>query len=66
MLERVIQLPPPPIPAEYLQPCEEPTQPIGARTQKTLVLKAEELREALALCNADKAAIKAIVDGASP
>ena len=43
-------------------PCQGPSKPVGDWTQKTLVLIADELREALDLCNADKAAIKAIVE----
>ena len=43
-------------------PCQGPSKPAGDWTQKTLVLIADELREALDLCNADKAAIKAIVE----
>ena len=62
VVERVVQLPPPKVPGELLTPCEGPSKPAGEWTQKTLVLIADELREALDLCNADKAAIKAIVN----
>lgn len=58
----MVQLPAPKVPSELLMPCEGPSKPAGEWTQKTLVLIADELREALDLCNADKAAIKAIVE----
>jgi len=35
---------------------------VGEWTQKTLVLIADEFKEALDLCNADKAAIKKILN----
>jgi hypothetical protein len=62
VVERVTQLPPPTVPKELLMPCEAPTKPEGDWTQKTLVLIADQLREALDLCNADKAAIQRIVN----
>ena len=62
VVERVVQLPPPKVPEELLMPCQGPSKPVGDWTQKTLVLIADELREALDLCNADKAAIKRVLN----
>lgn len=62
VVERVVQLPPPKVPGELLAPCEGSQKPVGKWTQKTLVLIADEFKEALDLCNADKAAIKKILN----
>jgi hypothetical protein len=47
-------------------PCLGPSKPGGEWTQRTLILIADQLLEALDLCNADKAAIRAVLDAEKP
>ena len=61
VIERLVQLPAPSVPSALLMPCLGPSKPGGEWTQRTLILIADQLREALDLCNADKAAIRAVL-----
>ena len=66
VIERLVQLPAPSVPSALLMPCLGPTKPGGEWTQRTLILIADQLLEALDLCNADKAAIRAVLDAEKP
>ena len=61
VIERLVPLPAPSVPSALLMPCLGPSKPGGEWTQRTLILIADQLREALDLCNADKAAIRAVL-----
>lgn len=54
---QIERLPPPAIDPSILLPCLEPTAPGPAATQRDAALVITDLREALAACNADKAAL---------
>jgi len=62
MIERLVPLPAQSVPSALLLPCSGPSKPGGEWTQRTLILIADQLREALDLCNADKAAIRAVLE----
>lgn len=57
---QVTALPPPEIPAVLLLPTSGPHRPGLRATQRDAALVIEDFTEALASCNADKAAIAAI------
>lgn len=60
VLERTTVIPPREIPASLLARNQEPAPPGPNATQRDASLVIEDLREALAACNADKASIEAI------
>lgn len=60
VLERTTVIPAREIPASLLVRNEEPAPPGPNATQRDASLVIEDLREALAACNADKATIEAI------
>lgn len=66
MIERLVLLPAPSVPSALLLPCSGPSKPGGEWTQRTLILIADQLLEALDLCNADKAAIRAVLEPKEP
>ena len=66
VIERLVLLPAPSVPSALLLPCSGPSKPGGEWTQRTMILIADQLLEALDLCNADKAAIRAVLDAEKP
>lgn len=61
LVEKIVALPPLEIPAVYLQPCPKPPAPGPDATQRDVAALLVDQDEALDNCNADKAAIAAIV-----
>ncbi len=61
MQTRVVTLPPPAVPSTLLLASEGPYRPPAGATQRDAALVIEDFLEALASCNADKAAIASIL-----
>lgn len=58
---QVVEIPPPAVPGALLAATLGPFKPAPGGTQKTAALVIEDFTEALAACNADKAAIAQIL-----
>lgn len=57
----LVTLPSVPVPRQLVLPTSEPSRPPLAATQRNVALLLEDFRESLNSCNADKAAIAAIL-----
>lgn len=62
LLTKVETSPPPVVPGYLLLPCPLPYRPPGTALQSDVAVLIEDFKEVVANCNADKAAIAAILE----